>query len=153
MIELDNGTPLYQWDLDRRVRIDGFAVGTMVEITDPDGSEPLCVTSYEEAGHVYAPIPNILLMLPGYIRICVLPDDGKPQERNFRVTRREKPEDYAYHETPLVVTESTDDKKPWERITEEYLRQAKAEIDRYAAEKTAQMLSKIEGEPLYAELL
>lgn len=116
MIELENNRrALYQWELNQRVQIDGFKPGTRVEFSaryDCKNSS-LPVSSYEEDGHVYAPIPNILLQAAGYIRVYVSPsagDNQKPIEKDIRVIRREKPDDYVYTETPITSVEDKVDK-------------------------------------------
>ena len=116
MIALENEKRfLYQWELNQRVMIDGFTPGTRVEFSaryDCKNSA-IPVSSYEEGGHVYAPIPNILLQSDGYIRCYVNPSSGdpqKPQEKEFRVIRREKPENYEYSETPSLSIDTKLDK-------------------------------------------
>lgn len=116
MIALENEKRfLYQWELNQRVMIDGFTPGTRVEFSaryDCKNSA-IPVSSYEEGGHVYAPIPNILLQSDGYIRVYVNPSSGdpqKPQEKEFRVIRREKPENYEYSETPSLSINNKIDK-------------------------------------------
>lgn len=116
MIELENNRrAFYQWELNQRVRIDGYKPGTRVEFSaryDCKNSS-LPVASYEEAGHVYAPVPNILLQAAGYIRVYVNPsanDAQKPQEKDIKVVRREKPENYEYSETPLLTIDGKLDK-------------------------------------------
>lgn len=112
MIELENNRrALYQWELDQRVLIDGYKPGTRVEFSArydcKDTSIP--VSSYEEDGHVYAPVPNILLQTAGYIRVYVSPsasDSQPPREKEIRILRREKPENYEYSETPSLTIEN-----------------------------------------------
>lgn len=109
MIDLEHGRRyLNQWDLDRRVRIDNFPPGTWVEIYHLiDGkSSALVVEAYEEAGRVYANIPNALLQTFGYLRICVRPSatdtEHAPEEKDIKVVRTEKPEGYIYSETKTL---------------------------------------------------
>ena len=116
MIALEKGKRfLYQWELNQRVIVDGFTPGTRVEFSaryDCKNSA-IPVSSYEEGGHVYAPIPNILLQSDGYIRVYVNPSPGdpqNPQEKEFRVIRREKPENYEYSETPSLSINNKIDK-------------------------------------------
>lgn len=116
MIELENNRrALYQWELNQRVQIDGFKPGTRVEFSARNDckNSSLPVSSYEENGHVYAPVPNILLQAAGYIRVYVSPSAGdtqKPQEKDIRVIRRERPEDYVYAETQTISIEDKMDK-------------------------------------------
>lgn len=109
MIKLENDNRvLYQWALNQRVVIDCCKPGTRVEFSEPyKDTEPLPVAAYEESGHVYAPVPNILLQADGYICVRLCPSAGSsqlPWQKEFRVVRREKPEDYEYSETPLLQT-------------------------------------------------
>lgn len=109
MISLENNKrALYQWDLNQRVIIDGFDPGTRVEFSVLySDNTPLPVAAYEDGDIVYAPIPNILLQKSGYIRVCVRPAAGVNkgvQEKDIRVVKKEKPENYEYSETPLLKT-------------------------------------------------
>lgn len=109
MIELEAGRRvLYQWDKDKRVVIDGFLPRTKVEfsILNDCKDSALTVYAYVEAGHVVADIPNALLQTAGYLRVYVRPpaDDVVhcPEEKDIKIVRRDKPEDYDYTETPTV---------------------------------------------------
>lgn len=113
MIELENNQRvLLQWSLNQRVILDGFLSGTKVEFSVPydckDSALP--VEAYAEGDRVYANIPNILLQSPKIIRVLVCPSaadtDHTPEEKDFKVVRREKPEDYAYTETPTLSLDS-----------------------------------------------
>ena len=113
MIELDhNQRVLHQWDKDQRVVIAGFCAGTTVEFASrydcKDSALP--VSSYEENGRIYANIPNVLLQTPGYLQVYVRPSasdaEHTPALKEFKVVRRDKPEDYVYTETPTLSLES-----------------------------------------------
>lgn len=113
MIKLeDNQRVLYQWSLNKRVIVDGFLPGTKVEwsVRYDCKDSALTTVAYAEGEHIYADIPNILLQSPGYIRVLVLPSaadtDHMPEEKDLKVVRREKPEDYAYTETPTLTLDS-----------------------------------------------
>ncbi len=112
MIELENNRrTLYQWELDQRVMIDGYKPGTRVEFSARYDSKnsSIPVSSYEEDGHIYAPVPNILLQVAGYIRVYVSPSAGdaqSPRTKDIRVMPREKPENYEYSETPTLTIEN-----------------------------------------------
>lgn len=109
MIQLENNKRvLEQWAQNQRVLIDGFDPGTRVEfsVLNQD-TTPLPVAAYEEEGKVYALVPNILLQEAGYIRVRVRQPSGSSNsqvQKNIRVVQRQKPEDYAYSETPLLMT-------------------------------------------------
>lgn len=114
MIALEgNQRLLYQWELNKRVIVDGASPGTKVEFSRKyDCKESALPTvAYAEGDHIYANIPNILLQSAGYIRVMVLPSaadtEHMPEVADFKIARREKPEDYAYTETP---TETLDNK-------------------------------------------
>ena len=109
MIELENmARVLYQWELNKRVIVDNFCVGTRVEFSKKYNSKDsaLPVLAYQDGDHVWADIPNILLQKPGYIRVAVCPSeedaDCKPEIKDLRVVKAEKPEDYIYTETPTI---------------------------------------------------
>lgn len=109
MIELERGRRfLYQWELEQRVLIDGFLPGTHVDFSHLNDCKNSALTTeaYEEAGHVYADIPNIFLQLAGYLHVYVNPPAidmaHTPEERDIRIVRKEKPAYYIYTETPTV---------------------------------------------------
>lgn len=114
MIELENNRRyLKQWDLDKRVLIDGFLPCTKVEFSSKyDGKDSaLTVYSYVDSGHVVADIPNELLQTAGYLHVYVRPPASdvvhNPEEKDIKVVKRDKPEDYACPATP---TESLENK-------------------------------------------
>lgn len=109
MIELEGKRRvLYQWELNQRVIV-GCPPDTVVEFSPQNGCKQntLPVLSYEEEGFVYANIPNVLLQIPGYLRVFIRPsaEDMRihPEVRDFRVVRKSKPEDYDanYSETEV----------------------------------------------------
>ena len=107
---------LKQWSLNKRVILDGFPVGTRVEISKKydckDSALP--VLAYEDGGHVVADIPNILLQVPGYIRIFVCPSasdtESVPEIKDIRIVRAEKPDDYVYTETKTFSYKELEDR-------------------------------------------
>lgn len=109
MIELENDRRyLNQWALQQRVQIDNFLPGTWVEFSIMnDGRNGTLITeAYEECGHVYANIPNVLLQNFGYLHVYVDPAPSDmahtPEEKDFKIVRRKKPGHYIYTETPTV---------------------------------------------------
>lgn len=99
---------LNQWALEQRVQIDNFLPGTWVEfsmVNDVKHST-LITEAYEECGHVYSNIPNVLLQNFGYLHVYVNPPATDmvhtPEEIDFKVVRRAKPSHYIYTETPTV---------------------------------------------------
>ena len=117
MIELEGSRRvLYQWEKSKRVVIDGFLPRTKVRFSSKydNKDSALTVYAYVVAGHVVADIPNALLQTAGYLHVLVQPpaDDvvHTPEEKDFKVVPRDKPEDYDYTETPTVSLESKVDK-------------------------------------------
>ena len=117
MIELEhNRRVLHQWDRDQRVIVDGFHAGTTVEFSSRYDckNSALPVSSYEENGCIYANIPNVLLQHHGYLQVYVRPsasDAGHtPALKDFKIVRRDKPEDYVYTETPTLSLDSKVDR-------------------------------------------
>lgn len=109
MIELENDRRyLNQWSLNQRVLIDGFLPGTWVDfsIVNDVRSGTLTTEAYEECGHVYANIPNVLLQNFGYLHIYVNPAPSDmahtPEEKDIKIVRQKKPSHYIYTETPTV---------------------------------------------------
>lgn len=109
MIELENERRyLNQWALDQRVQIDNFLPGTWVEfsIVNSTRDRTLITEAYEECGHVFANIPNVLLQNFGYLHVYVNPPATDmvhtPEEKDFKIVRRQKPGHYIYTETPTV---------------------------------------------------
>ena len=109
MIELEyDRRYLNQWALEQRVQIDNFLPGTWVEfsIVNDVRNHTLITEAYEECGHVYANIPNVLLQNFGYLHVYVNPAPSDmahtPEEKDFKVIRKPKPSHYIYTETPTV---------------------------------------------------
>lgn len=109
MIELEHDRRyLNQWGLEQRVQIDNFLPGTWVEFSliNDCRNGSLITEAYEECGHVYANIPNVLLQSFGYLRVYVNPPASDmahtPEEKDFKVVRQRKPGHYIYTETPTV---------------------------------------------------
>lgn len=109
MIELEHDRRyLNQWALDQRVQIDNFLPGTWVDFSliNDCRNGSLTTEAYEECGHVYANIPNVLLQSFGYLRVYVNPPASDmvhtPEEKDIKVVRQRKPAHYIYTETPTV---------------------------------------------------
>ena len=99
---------LNQWGLNQRVQIDNFLPGTWVEFSILNGvrNGTLITEAYEECGHVFANIPNVLLQDFGYLHVYVNPAPSDmahtPEEKDFKICRQPKPSHYIYTETPTV---------------------------------------------------
>ena len=109
MIELEHDRRyLNQWALEQRVQIDNFLPGTWVEfsIVNDVRNSTLITEAYEETGHVFANIPNVLLQNFGFLHVYVSPPATDmvhtPEEKDFKIVRRPKPGHYIYTETPTV---------------------------------------------------
>lgn len=114
MIELEhNQRVLYQWDLKKRVVLDGFLPRTKVEFSSKydNKDSALTVYAYVDSGHVVADIPNELLQTAGYLHVYVRPPASDvvhaPEQKDIKVVKRDKPSDYACPTTP---TESLENK-------------------------------------------
>lgn len=147
MIALENEKRvLYQWDLNQRVLIDGYEPGAKVEFLHlyDANANPLVVASYQEDGHLYAPVPNILLQKATTIRARVSPVNGDarlPCEKDIRVIIRRKPDGYQYTETPLVQVSVGLDEAMREIVRE------------YAERAMAEMLQEMKSDPVYATMI
>lgn len=109
MIDLENNRRyIDQWSLDQRVQIDNFLPGTWVEFSYRHDSKDntLITEAYEEDGHIFADIPNVLMQSFGYLNVYVRPSVNDaahtPEEKQIKVVRKEKPEHYTYTETPTI---------------------------------------------------
>lgn len=109
MIELEHDRRyLNQWALEQRVQIDNFLPGTWVEfsLVGVTRNTALITEAYEECGHVFANIPNILLQSFGFLHVYVNPPATDmvhtPEETDIKIVRRQKPGHYIYTETPTV---------------------------------------------------
>lgn len=117
MIELEhNQRVLYQWDVKKRVVIDGFLPRTKVEFSSKyDGKDSaLTVYAYVDSGHVVADIPNELLQTAGYLHVYVRPPASDvvhaPEQKDIKIVKREKPGDYACPTTPTEALENKVDR-------------------------------------------
>lgn len=146
MIELENDRRvLHQWELNQRVLLDGFKPGARVDFTLIAGTaEPLTVLAYEKGGHVRADIPNILLQKAGGLRVCVRPiysDIATRQIKDLRIVPRDKPRDYVYTET-VVLMMDTELNATMDEI-----------IKYYAKKKIDDEYAKIRSDPAYAAMV
>lgn len=116
MIKLDNGKDyLWQWDLGRRVQLQGVPVNAKIHFsTNCDTADAYVVPSYvDEDGNVYADIPNTLLQTFGCLTAYVYQEAGQAgtchDSKRFMIREREKPADYVY---------TDDEAKTWEALDE-----------------------------------
>ncbi|MBR2493496.1 MAG: hypothetical protein IKB64_08600 [Paludibacteraceae bacterium] len=114
MFFLEDGRPtLYQWDLNRRIRIDDPHV-TEVHFCNGSADCALVVKTYTDDtydGKLYAEIPNILLQSDLPIKAYAYVNDTYTKEcQTFRVVKRNQPSDYIYEETDILYASQVLDK-------------------------------------------
>lgn len=97
---------LYQWDINRRVKITGEGNELVSEVH----FGPLVVRPISADGYLTADIPNILLQSADHIKVYLVLTVGKEKytlgEYELRVIAREKPDDYVYTETEVLRYEA-----------------------------------------------
>lgn len=97
---------LYQWDLNRRIRITGEGIDLVSEVH----FGTLVVRPISADGCLTANIPNILLQAAEHIKVYLVLTAGEEKhtlgEYELRVIAREKPSDYIYAETEVSSYES-----------------------------------------------
>lgn len=110
------GTPLYQWELGRRLKIvplRGMRIDS-VHFSNYGDSEALVVKPKEENGQIIAEIPNILLQDDQNIVVhSVNVSEEKVetiQECVFPVRKRAKPSSYVYTETEVMTYKALDER-------------------------------------------
>lgn len=116
MITLENNREkFYQWDMGQRLVVSGYPVGIQVHFASRWDDTPyaLSVETYEEKGHIYANVPNILLQKAGDLYVYIYSADGDKGQTDCRkvlkVHPRERPSDYVYTETEI---------RSWETVSE-----------------------------------
>lgn len=99
---------LYQWDLDRKVKIippEGVEVDE-VHFAHPNDKDALVVKIYSENNELVADVPNILLQEALYIDAYLVGGDQTICRKILTVVQRPKPKDYVYTETEILRYES-----------------------------------------------
>ena len=103
----DGRTSLYQWDIDRRLILEGAEAGYVCRFLMPGFKESLPVQAYDEDGVVFVNVPNILLQSNGTMTMYVfIPDrDGGFTKERFTilVNAQTRPADYVYTETEICT--------------------------------------------------
>lgn len=101
------GSPLYQWELGRKIEITPPANTGVdkVEFSHVVDTEALSVKPREENGIIVADIPNIMLQSgsPIFVYLVYTPVDSLETTASFvlSVIKRPKPADYVYTETEV----------------------------------------------------
>ena len=100
MVEVIGGS-LYQWDIDRQVKINTFEPIDEIHFAMYGDSEALVVEAVENGRYIVANIPNILLQKSGKLNVYLVKNDVTIERYRLQVKRREKPADYVYTETEI----------------------------------------------------
>ena len=100
-----HGSPLYQWDINRQLRIDTVDVHSdfMIHCCHRDDTSTLVVEPIFEGDTILVNIPNILLQRSGDLRIYVVVEGDTVYDTSFYVMARPKPDDYVYTETEVYT--------------------------------------------------
>lgn len=109
MFQLQDGrTELWQWDINRAVRVSDPTVSEVHFCNKTDDCS-LVVKVYANPtdSELYADIPNILLQSDFPIRVYAYCGEGYTKvERVFKVHSRTKPADYVYTETEVITVQT-----------------------------------------------
>lgn len=106
----DPRTELWQWDLDRQVKIRTTEAITRVDFAQ-EGVEPALPVDVEEFdGYFIANVPNIQLQETKNITVYVKKDGATIRSWKYPIVKREKPADYVYTETQVRTVEQLAEK-------------------------------------------
>lgn len=109
MFQLQDGrTELWQWDINRAVRVSDPTVSEVHFCNKTDNCS-LVVKVYANPtdSELYADIPNILLQSDFPIRVYAYCGEGYTKvEKVFKVHSRTKPSDYVYTETEVITVQA-----------------------------------------------
>lgn len=109
MFQLQDGrNELYQWDINRKVRVSDPTVSEVHFCNKTDDCS-LVVKVYPDPtdSELYADIPNILLQNDFPIRAYAYVGEGYTKvEKVFKVHSRTKPADYVYTETEVITVQT-----------------------------------------------
>lgn len=102
------GSPLYQWDRNRQLRITSVGLGSNFEVhcCHKDDTASLVVAPIIEGDTILVNIPNILLQRSGFLRAYVVVSGDTVYDQTFYVMARPKPDDYVYTETEVKSYEA-----------------------------------------------
>lgn len=104
MWEITVENKIYQWDLNRQVKIT-LPEGTEADeahFAHPNDKKALVVRIKEIDGIYVADIPNILLQSDKRILVWIVNDNQTLHSKSLAVIPRIKPDDYAYEETEIL---------------------------------------------------
>lgn len=94
-------TQLWQWDLNRQVRIRTNEAIEEVHFSQTGDVEALVVKTVNVNGYAVANIPNIQLQNSRNLTVYVVKDEATVASWTYSVQKREKPADYVYTETEV----------------------------------------------------
>lgn len=98
-IKVEGCGPLYQWDVGRRVFIDGLDPGSEVHFSLKGADRAYVV----EPDGEHAPIPNQLLSDGRDVIAYAVCGGQTVASATLMVRRRARPDDYAYEQTEVAV--------------------------------------------------
>ena len=101
-IYLLDSSKLFQWDLNRKIKIIGKEDVDEVHFSHVGDEEALVIKPIKENNILIANIPNILLQESKDIFVYLVSKDKTLKETFFTVGRREKPTDYLYTEIDIL---------------------------------------------------
>ena len=110
------GTPLYQWELGRKISISTseHTIINKVEFSHDGDTESLVVKPRVENDQMVVDIPNIMLLSGRYVHVYISYSDENLLETVaydiLPVIKRPKPSDYVYTETEVLTWESLDER-------------------------------------------
>lgn len=104
------GSPLYQWDRNRQLKIDTVDIDSNFEIhcCHANDNTSLIVAPMIEGDSILANIPNILLQRSGFLRVYVVASGDTIYDQSFYVMSRPRPDDYVYTETEVKSYDALD---------------------------------------------
>ena len=94
-------TQLWQWDLNRQVKIKTKEDVSEVHFAQTGDVEALVVKTVEEDGYFVADIPNIMLQNSRKLTVYIVKNDVTIGSWTYSVVKRERPADYVYTETEV----------------------------------------------------
>ena len=106
------GSPLYQWDINRQLKIDSVDIHSkfVIHCCYKEDSSALVVEPIFEGDSILVNIPNILLQRSGFLRVYVVVEGDTIFDTSFYVMARPKPDDYVYTETEVLTWEALDER-------------------------------------------
>lgn len=128
----DGRTSFYQWDLDRRLRLEGVSPGCLVQFCRGNGSAYTVVT-FEENGETFAKVPNAWLQNTGTFSVYICCENTYVAcKHSFYIHPRPKPDDYVYTETEVLSYKSIDERM--RRLESDLDDQVEESVEKYLVE-------------------